>query len=73
MCENIKNNPIFRFFIVSVILIFVVFVLLIVMNCWGHMGKSEVSILYDVMVGWLVGVIGGVSVILLYPSQQNKS
>lgn len=73
MCEKMKNIPILRFFIVSVILIFVVFLLLSAMNCLGNMGKSGVSILYDVIVGWLVGVIGGISVILLYPGQQNKS
>ena len=73
MCEKITRDPIFHFFMVSVILIFTVFILLIALNCLGNMGKSSDTILYDVIVGWLVGVIGGVSVIILYPSQQNKS
>ena len=73
MCEKITSDPRIRFFIVSVILIFAVFILLIALNCLGNLGKSSDTILYDVIVGWLVGVIGGVSVILLYPSQQGKS
>lgn len=73
MLEKIKNIPILRFCIVSIILIFIVFLLLSTLNCLDNLGKSYSSILYDVIVGWLVGVIGGVSVILLYPGQQNKS
>jgi len=67
MFSKIKNEPILRFVVVSLILVICTFLLLSVLNGIGAMGKKETDILYDVMVGWVVGVIGGISVLSLYP------